>query len=297
MSKPSPGPHGTPAPQSWFSPVVLSFDDAMRNFANATASKPFRFAGFFHHGVSRMSIRVFAFALLAVASLGYAAPPKKTNPPPTQDPAESIDVDAIARAKDANGATPPAEDAPPQAVEPSSEGTPTAPAPTEAAPAEASPSDAPAAEAAPTPAPEASAAPTDAPAAETAAAPAGAMVDATKPPPPSDTEKRIAAGCVARATSLLDEAQKADYGNVTRDFDAKMRTDMPAAKFKQQWESLSQFGKLVARGQSHLGTGEGYTVVMIPLIFEKNNLVAQINCGSDGRIAGFHVTEAPKPQF
>jgi len=231
-----------------------------------------------------MSIRVLAFALLAVASLGYAAPPKKTNPPPTQDPADSIDVDAIARAKDANGATPPAEDAPP-AMEPSSEA-----APTEVAPA---------ADAAPVAASEAPAAAADAPAPETAAAPAGDTIDATKPPPPSDTEKRIAAGCVARATSLLDEAQKADYGNVTRDFDAKMRTDMPAAKFKQQWESLGQFGKLVARGQSHLGTGEGYTLVMIPLIFEKNNLVAQIACGSDGRIAGFHVTEAPKttPQF
>ena len=36
---------------------------------------------------------------------------------------------------------------------------------------------------------------------------------------------------------------------------------------------------------------------MIPLIFEKTNLVAQIACGSDGRIAGFHVTQAPKPQF
>jgi hypothetical protein len=240
-----------------------------------------------------MSIRVFAFALLAVASLGYAAPPKKANPPPTQDPADSIDVDAIARAKDANGATPPAEDAPPPA-EPSSEAV-----PTEAAPAEAPPSDVPAADAAPVTAAEASAPAADAPAPETAAAPAVNTIDATKPPPPSDTEKRIAAGCVARATSLLDEAQKAEYGNVTRDFDAKMRTDMPAAKFKQQWESLGQFGKLVARGQSHLGTGEGYTLVMIPLIFEKNNLVAQIACGSDGRIAGFHVTEAPKttPQF
>jgi len=76
-----------------------------------------------------------------------------------------------------------------------------------------------------------------------------------------------------------------------------MRTDMPPPKLKQQWDSLAQFGKLVARGQSHLSTGQGYTLVMIPLIFEKTNLVAQIACGTDGRIAGFHVTAAPKPQF
>jgi hypothetical protein len=295
MSKFPPQPRKTRGQQSWFSPVVLTFAARMRNVSNAAASKPHPFrtvADPTFHGVPCMSIRVLAFALLAGASLAQAAPPKKTNPPPTQDSTDSIDVDALARAKDANGATPPAEDAPPQSVEPSSEA-----ASTEAAPAEAPPSDVPAAGAAAVAAPEAPAAAAVAPATETAAAPADATIDATKPPPPSDSEKRIAAGCVARATSLLDEAQKADYGNVTRDFDAKMRTDMPAAKFKQQWESLAQFGKLIARGQSHLGTGEGYTLVMIPLIFEKTNLVAQIACGSDGRIAGFHVTEAPKPQF
>src|SRR5262249_21328382 len=83
--------------------------------------------------------------------------------------------------------------------------------------------------------------------------------------------------------------------------DARLRRqdapDMPPPKLKQQWDSLAQFGKLVARGQSHLGTGQGYTIVMVPLIFEKTNLVAQIACGSDGRIAGFHVTQAPKPKL
>ena len=115
---------------------------------------------------------------------------------------------------------------------------------------------------------------------------------------PADAEQRsIAASCVARATSFLDQAQKADFAGATRDFDAKMRTDLPPPKLKQQWESMTQFGKLVARGQSHIGTGEGYLIVMVPLIFEKTNLVAQIACGSDGRIAGFHVSPAPKPKL
>ena len=129
------------------------------------------------------------------------------------------------------------------------------------------------------------------------AAPADSLEAPAKSTSAETVERSIAAGCAARAASLLDDAAKADYGSATRDFDAKMRTDMPAPKFKQQWESLAQFGKLVARGQSHLGSGEGYTLVMIPLIFEKTNLVAQIACGSDGRIAGFHVSQVPKPQF
>jgi hypothetical protein len=68
---------------------------------------------------------------------------------------------------------------------------------------------------------------------------------------------------------------------------------MPPPKLKDAWDQLSQFGKLVARGQSHLGAGDGYTIVIIPLIFEKANLVAQIACGTDGRIAGFYVKPAP----
>jgi hypothetical protein len=116
------------------------------------------------------------------------------------------------------------------------------------------------------------------------------------PSTPDAAGKRLAAGCESRATSLLDAAQKGDYAAATRDFDAKMRTGMPVPKFKQAWESLAQFGTLTARGQSHPARSEGYIAVMIPLIFEKANLYAQIACGSDGRIAGFHVKplEVPK---
>lgn len=242
-----------------------------------------------------MTLRILAFALLACAAAASAAPPK-TSPkasPPSDPATDAIDVDAMARAKDVDGAQPADADAP---------------AP-DAAPAETTTPAASAAEPAESPAPDDTSAPSDAPmpaeapaASETpsseTASPAPAAMAA--PPAQSDEEfalRSTAAGCLSRATNLLDDAEKADYGNATRDFDAKMRTDLPAPKFKQQWESLGQFGKLVARGQSHLGTGEGYTMVMIPLIFEKTNLVAQIACGSDGRIAGFHVTRAPKPQF
>jgi len=268
-----------------------------------------------------MTIRTLSFVLLVGASFAFAAPPKSAPPttPPSEQPPDSIDVDAIARAKDANGAQPADADAPVDAPTPAaapSEVPSTAPseAPVTETPAPPVESPAAASEAAPnTDAPSAmSAAPaeiaapagTAAPAmqAESVEAPAkSASSDSLeappKPTPAESAERSIAAGCAARAASLLDDAAKADYGNATRDFNAKMRTDMPAPKFKQQWESLAQFGKLVARGQSHLGTGEGYTLVMIPLIFEKTNLVAQIACGSDGRIAGFHVTQAPKPQF
>jgi len=250
-----------------------------------------------------MSIRMLALALMAGVSLAIAAPPKSAPPQagPQNDapPADTIDVDAMARAKDTDAsqaandtATPAPEEAAAPAAPSETPAESPAESPTAAEAATASGSGA----AAPNVDTSPAAAPTPAP--ETAAPPAGEPTPGEAPAPDADSvAKSIAAGCASRAASMLDEAEKADYGNATRDFDAKMRTDMPPPKFKQQWESLSQFGKLVARGQSHLGSGQGYTIVMIPLIFEKTNLVAQIACGSDGRIAGFHVTRAPKPQF
>lgn len=239
-----------------------------------------------------MSIRILAFALLTCASAALAAPPKSApaKAPPSEQPPDALDVDAMARAKDNSGAQPSDADAPtasptqaPMTEAPITEAPPATPEPS--APVSAEPPSAP-------PAADAVPAEANAPTAE------AKVIEA--PPelsPAESVEKSIVAGCASRAASLLDDAAKADYGSATRDFDAKMRTELPVPKFREQWESLAQFGKLVARGQSHLGKGDGYTLVMIPLIFEKTNLVAQIACGSDGRIAGFHVTQAPKPQF
>jgi hypothetical protein len=239
-------------------------------------------------GALPMSIRVLAFALLIAASAAIAAPPK--NPPPKSPPTgdtqtDNVDVDAMARAKDVGGNEAAAGDA----AASNAPATAEAPAPETTTSAESA---APSVDAAPGQA--ATSATETAPAAPAQRSPAAASAI---PSAEEQTEKSIAASCVSRTTSLLDDAEKADYGNATRDFDAKMRTALPVPKFKEAWESLAQFGKLVARGQSHLGTGDGYTLVMVPLVFEKANLVAQVACGSDGRIAGFHVTRAPKPQF
>ena len=245
-----------------------------------------------------MPIRLLAFALLAAACIAQAASPKKTPKQDTgsaQQAPESIDVDALARSKDANGSTPADADAPPATPAPEAEATPPTDAPpVEAPPADAAPSEAPppaSIEAAPST--DAGAPPSEAPAKASDAAVAA----------PNDDEKKsavsekisLAASCQARATNLLDSAEKADFAGASSAFDAKMRTAMPPPKLKQAWDQLAQFGKLVARGQSHLSSGEGYTLVMIPLIFEKANLVAQVACGTDGRIAGFYVKPVPTP--
>lgn len=243
--------------------------------------------------MTKRSFVPLAFALLACVSV-QAAPKKKhaaaAKETATEDatPPE-IDVDAMARAKDGKPTEPLAEPAAPPATADI-------------------PATAPASDAAPAPSDGATATKPSAPvddagkateatmdATPKAAIPPATTEAAERPSPlapqtaPDAIEQSIAAGCEARATALLDAAQKGDYATATRDFDAKMRTAMPLPKFKQAWESLGQFGPLQARGQSHPMKGDGYIAITIPLIFDKANLYAQIACGSDGRIAGFYV--------
>jgi uncharacterized protein DUF3887 len=259
-------------------------------------------------GASYMPIRLLALALLAGFSLAHAAPPKSKAPrqdaASTQQAPESIDVDALARSKDLDGATPADADAPPAQASAPADATATDAIP----PADTTPPEAPPVDAAVSEVPAPTGAET-APPAEASAPPAAEppAPDATVAAPPADAKPKsaastetaekisIAASCQARAASLLDDVEKADFGGATSAFDAKMRTALPPPKLKESWDQLAQFGKFVARGQSHLGSGQGYTIVMIPLIFEKANLVAQVACGTDGRIAGFHVTPAPTP--
>lgn len=272
-----------------------------------------------------MLIRLLALALLVGATQANAAP-KKHKPAPaaataaqagtTATTPETIDVDAMARAKDAaagNAAAPPAVAASVESAAGSAEArepTPPAPATAPATTAEtidvdamarakdasASEAEKPAASApAPAPEPISSAAPHAPAAATTAAQPVTGvppLLSATRDP----AEQRLAKACEARATSLLDAAQKGDFAGATKDFDAKMRTGLPVAKFKQAWESLAQFGALTARGQSHPAAANGYIAVTIPLLFEKANLYAQVACGSDGRVAGFYVKPLAAPK-
>lgn len=226
--------------------------------------------------MTKRSLALISFALLACAA-AHAAPKKKHAPAPANAAAaQEVDVDAMARAKDGKP-TEPAEkpaDATGPASTAGSEGMPTAEA--AAAPAAAAAEDV-----------------SDKASADTAATPADAAMERPSPlaPPaaPTDIDKSIAAGCESRATSLLDAAQKGDYAGATRDFDAKMRSALPPPKFKQAWESLAQFGALQGRGQAHPMKGDGYIAITIPLIFDKKNLYAQVACGSDGRVAGFYI--------
>ena len=253
-----------------------------------------------------MSIRLLLWVVLLGAVSATAAPVEKAETASTATEAVTapadIDVDAMARAKDVDASAPQAKQPPADPAADASQ-TPAAGA-AERGDKDASTNTDPGAMSDTSSAP-----PADSP---VEAAPASDDANAEQPPeavpedPSSvpmspqipDSEKpevRLAAACESRAAALLDAAEKGDFAAATRDFDAKMRSALPAAKLKKAWDSLAQFGALKARGQPHPATGKGYLVVTIPLIFDKANLYAQTACGSDGRIAGFFVKPLEMP--
>ena len=230
---------------------------------------------------------LFAGCLLGL-SLAHAAPPSTDTSKHDATPADTIDVDAMARAKDTKD-TPAEPGAEAPAATPANT-TDTATDTTGTTPVQAT-APQPATQAGTAPQDTTATAPTDVstPADDTAATAAPAPQSNATTPEPDANDKRLVQGCESRALMLLDAAEKGDYATATHDFNAKMRSALPVEKFKQAWTSLAQFGKLEARGQSHPGMAEGYSIVNVPLVFEKANLYAQVACGSDGLIAGFYV--------
>lgn len=100
--------------------------------------------------------------------------------------------------------------------------------------------------------------------------------------------------CMVKTTALLDALDKGDYASAGRDFNAQVRAGAPADKLKTVWESLPQkFGARGSRGAAQNGTSNGYIVITVPLAFQNGNLAAQVACGADGKIAGFHVMLVP----
>ena len=200
-----------------------------------------------------MKTGLFVVGCVLGLALAHAKSPPTDTSKQAATPADTIDVDAMARAKDTTDT--PAE--PTTAAATPANTTDAAPAQT--APPQSAPPD----EATP---PNAAATSTDAGAGATSnppAAPENAAATPATPTPssqfnttapvPDAAEKRLIEGCESRATTLLDAAEKGDYATATHDFNAKMRSALPPEKFKQAWASLAQFGKLVARGQSQSG--------------------------------------------
>jgi hypothetical protein len=120
-----------------------------------------------------------------------------------------------------------------------------------------------------------------------------------KPHPSSSAHANAVAGqanatrleaCDDLSASMLDALEKGDFEAATSSFDNQMRTNLDAKKLGQVWTSVgAHFGALQSRGFPQAAMYQQVFIVVTPLYFEKGGLRAQVVCGMDNKIVGFHV--------
>lgn len=102
--------------------------------------------------------------------------------------------------------------------------------------------------------------------------------------------------CNAKMQTLLAALDRHDYAGAEVDFNDTMRAGLTPDQLQQAWESLPQkFGTPGPRGMPHNSASNGYNVITVPMSFQNASLAAQVACGADGKIAGFHVMTLPPP--
>lgn len=101
---------------------------------------------------------------------------------------------------------------------------------------------------------------------------------------------QIDKGCKVLSEALLDALGKGDYTTAGKSFNNEMKKALPASKLRESWESLlTNFGPPQMRGDPQGKRDKGLAAIYTPLKFQRGNLVSQVACDVDGKIAGFYV--------
>lgn len=100
--------------------------------------------------------------------------------------------------------------------------------------------------------------------------------------------------CGQMSKRFLDNLEKGDFKTAVSNFDDKMKAGLSAAKLGEVWQSLgTQFGKLESRGDPQTVMYQDTPIASTPLHFAKSDLVSQLACGENGKIAGFYIRPLP----
>lgn len=131
------------------------------------------------------------------------------------------------------------------------------------------------------------------------------LAQAADPPaqeaPDDSRANQVDKACMALSEALLDALGKADYPTAGHAFNNEMKKALPPAKLQEAWESLlTNFGLPQLRGDPQGKRDKDLAAIYTPLKFERGNLVSQVACDVDGKIAGFYVVpempaQPPKP--
>lgn len=122
---------------------------------------------------------------------------------------------------------------------------------------------------------------------------ASGMAIAQSPPPGASSDSsatKVDKACEKLSETMLDALGKGDYANAGKAFNNEMKKALPAAKLQEAWESLlTNFGPPQMRGEPQGKRDKGLAAIYTPLKFERGNLVSQVACDVDGKVAGFYV--------
>ncbi|HET7612143.1 MAG TPA: DUF3887 domain-containing protein [Rhodanobacteraceae bacterium] len=129
------------------------------------------------------------------------------------------------------------------------------------------------------------------PAAEASAHPASRAHDNAMA---AQADAALIEACSHAARGFLDDLEKGDFKTATANFDGQMEAAVSPDKLGETWKSLAaRFGRLESRGNPQTVMYRDMPVVTTPLHFAKGDLVSQLACDSEGRIAGFYVRPVP----
>lgn len=114
-----------------------------------------------------------------------------------------------------------------------------------------------------------------------------------QPPAPKPASAQQVAACSQVANKLIGQMDKGDFATAAKSFEPKLGVD--EGKLKGLWSNLSgKFGHVKSVGESQHGQlVQGYTVLLMPVTFDKGNLAAQVACDAKGAVADLRFGQMP----
>lgn len=110
-------------------------------------------------------------------------------------------------------------------------------------------------------------------------------------PAPKPASADQVSQCNKIASSVMSSLKSSDFDGATSTFDEQLKPMLPASKLKEGWKSLTdKYGQPKSIGNANEGQQvQDYTVVLLPMQFEKAEMGAQVACSAKGKVASLRI--------
>ncbi|NII11667.1 DUF3887 domain-containing protein [Oleiagrimonas sp. C23AA] len=104
---------------------------------------------------------------------------------------------------------------------------------------------------------------------------------------PTPAEK---SACTNAADDIINKLDAGDVSAATSHFDPRLHAKMTDAKLQAGWKKLTdKYGKNPELGTPQARKVKKYTLVMVPMSYNKAQLGAQVACNSKGKVLAFRI--------